>query len=400
MNAQEVAMALKIDDMNKVLATLSAHNSAHFLVIALRPSQVPEAIFTRNCRLMLPAWFFKDHKDNLKLQDFVVLSSALSIIPCKVRLRVSTRARAQRHNSETYFGKGWKAFARINELKVGDSLIFHLRGKSEFQVYIFRGTGNPTTVSSSHAPPKCSTDSSDLSGRSAQYDSSAGCSAHQHLSGEGSDGLQGLPEDLCEAIAKKRKLVGSEEAAAVCTPENPSLIKLRLTDLENVQVSSVQMRHGLRSGQEPQRSKKTTSCVHNCDVRKLVHVKEEFQFPIVSLPSFIQRLVKFNVQDTAGNTSGACFDVPRSFVRKHNIQLQPHVKLQGIRGDSPFRVVTCTYNMLQDSEERSSSPPLSLGWGDFVRDNALQAGQQLVFTLVSESFFVIREVYEIVVYTK
>ena len=93
-------------------------------------------------------------------------------------------------------------------------------------------------------------------------------------------------------------------------------------------------------------------------------------------------------------------DVPRSFVRKHNIQLQPHVKLQGIRGDSPFRVVTCTYNMLQDSEERSSSPPLSLGWGDFVRDNALQAGQQLVFTLVSESFFVIREVYEIVVYTK
>ncbi|KAG0587986.1 hypothetical protein KC19_2G206900 [Ceratodon purpureus] len=376
MNAQEAAMALKIDDMNKVLATLSAHNSAHFLVIALSPSQVPEATFTRNCRLMLPAWFVKDHEVNLKLQDFVVLSSALSIIPCKVRLRV-TRARAQRHNSETYFGKGWKAFARINELKVGDSLIFHLKGKSEFQVYIFRGTGNPTT-----------------------YDSSAGCSAHQHLSGEGSDGLQGIPEDLCEAIAKKRKLVGSKEAAAVCTPENPSPIKLRLSELENVQVSSVQMRHGLRSGQEPQGSKKTTSCVHNCDARKLVHVKEEFQLPIVSLPSFIQRLVKFNVQDTAGNTSGARFDVPRSFVRKHNIQLQPHVKLQGIRGDSPFRVVTCTYNMLQDSEERSSSPPLSLGWGDFVRDNALQAGQQLVFTLVSESFFVIREVYEIVVYTK
>ena len=93
-------------------------------------------------------------------------------------------------------------------------------------------------------------------------------------------------------------------------------------------------------------------------------------------------------------------DVPFSFVKKHDIQLQPHVKLQGTREDSPFRIVTCSYNMLQDSEERSKRPPLSLGWGDFVRDNALKVGQQLVFTLVSESYFVIKEVSEIVVYTK
>ena len=93
-------------------------------------------------------------------------------------------------------------------------------------------------------------------------------------------------------------------------------------------------------------------------------------------------------------------DVPLYFVKKHNIQLQPHVKLQGSQEESPFQTVTCTYNMLQDSEERSTRPPLSLGWGDFVRDNALQVGQQLVFTLVSESFFVIREVSEIVIYTK
>lgn len=93
-------------------------------------------------------------------------------------------------------------------------------------------------------------------------------------------------------------------------------------------------------------------------------------------------------------------DVPLSFVREHGVQLQTHVKLQGTREESPFRTVTCTYNMLQDSEERSKRPPLSLGWGDFVRDNALQADQELVFTLASDSVFLVREVFEIVVYTK
>ena len=61
--------------------------------------------------------------------------------------------------------------------------------------------------------------------------------------------------------------------------------------------------------------------------------------------------------------------------------------------------MTCSYDTLQDGE-RSTRLPLSLGWGDFVRDNTLQAGQELVFTLASESFFIIREVSEIVIYTK
>lgn len=85
----------------------------------------------------------------------------------------------------------------------------------------------------------------------------------------------------------------------------------------------------------------------------------------------------------------------------HGIQLQALVKLQGIHDKSPFRLVTCSRGMQQGGEHFAElRPPSSLGWGDFVRDNALRTGQELVFTLAAESFFVVREVYKIVVYTK
>ena len=52
MNAKEVTMALKLDDMAKVLVALNGQNSAHFAVTVLSPSQVPEAVITKNCRLV------------------------------------------------------------------------------------------------------------------------------------------------------------------------------------------------------------------------------------------------------------------------------------------------------------------------------------------------------------
>ena len=85
-------------------------------------------------------------------------------------------------------------------------------------------------------------------------------------------------------------------------------------------------------------------------------------------------------------------EVPSSFLEKHGIQLQHHVKLQGIREDSPIRTVTCSENVLKDDEDSSKPGALWLGWGDFVRENGLCAGQELAFTLTSESFFVVREV--------
>ena len=81
---------------------------------------------------------------------------------------------------------------------------------------------------------------------------------------------------------------------------------------ENVQVSSVQMRLGLRNSQEPpvdhQALKTPLTGAQNTGVsRSVLLVKKEFLLPKVPLPSFIQRLVVFNIQDTAGNTSGGRF---------------------------------------------------------------------------------------------
>lgn len=80
-------------------------------------------------------------------------------------------------------------------------------------------------------------------------------------------------------------------------------------------------------------------------------------------------------------------EVPSSFVITHGIQLQAaHVHLQGIREESLVRPVTTCF-----LSEFSANPHLCLGWGDFVRENSLRAGQELVFTLAAESFFVVRE---------
>jgi len=72
------------------------------------------------------------------------------------------------------------------------------------------------------------------------------------------------------------------------------------------------------------------------------------------------------------------------------------VQLQGIQAESPIRTVTCAFKITQQDMEESATSTrassLSLGWGDFVRENGLRAGQELAFTLAAASFFVVREV--------
>ncbi|KAG0627027.1 hypothetical protein M758_2G168800 [Ceratodon purpureus] len=408
-------------EMTRVLQELKG--TIHFVIDRLGKSQVPENTDSETCRLMLPTWFVQEHGD--KLQEVIVLRSTSSSIPCRVRLRIyntpATKAPAIK------FGKGWRDFATCNGLVVGDSLIFELRGLSQFDVYVFRGSGFPTEISSSQAPKDWSTESG-ISQKNGNCNSDgAGCNKFQHLVGESSEGSEDI--DLCEVVARKRKARGEDTASASqCASQNPSFIKLRLSELENVQVSSMERhpgsqksqqppvvhqlfgmpisenRHDSQNGPEPpvdhQRLRSMPSSTENNHIARNSDIKLEFHPPAkVSLPSFIHKLVEYNVQDSAGNTSGARFNIPLTFAKRHGIRLQAHVKLQGTREGSSHRIVTCSYDIMQDGD-RSSKVPLSLGWGDFVRDNALQAGHELVFTLASESFFVIREVSEIVVYTK
>lgn len=93
-------------------------------------------------------------------------------------------------------------------------------------------------------------------------------------------------------------------------------------------------------------------------------------------------------------------EVPYAFVMTHGRQLlAAHVHLQGIRHESPVRPVTACYFNMQKVGEQPIKRLLRLGWGDFVKANSLRVGQELAFTLVAESCFIVREVPEIIILT-
>ena len=178
----------------------------------------------------MPTWFVQEHGD--KLQEVIVLRSTSSSIPCRVRLRIYS---APPKAPAIKFGKGWRDFATCNGLVVGDSLIFELRGLSQFEVYVFRGTGLPAElVSSSQAPKDWSTDF-EVSQKNGNCNSSGtGCNRFQHLAAESSEGSEDI--DLCEAVTAKKRRIGEEDAASAslqCS-QNPFFIKLRLSELVSI----------------------------------------------------------------------------------------------------------------------------------------------------------------------
>lgn len=78
--------------------------------------------------------------------------------------------------------------------------------------------------------------------------------------------------------------------------------------------------------------------------------------------------------------------IPLDFWKAYGKRLHSLVKLQGIREESEVQPVLCcpTYG-------RRTRIFLRAGWGDFANDNNLEAGQELLFTLAADSYFVVRE---------
>lgn len=73
----------------------------------------------------------------------------------------------------------------------------------------------------------------------------------------------------------------------------------------------------------------------------------------------------------------------------HRSQLHDPVQVQGIHEDSPVHDdVRCVCYMANGSDRIYLKGP---GWDDFVSDNDLRFGQELVFTLTADSCFTVRE---------
>jgi len=75
-------------------------------------------------------------------------------------------------------------------------------------------------------------------------------------------------------------------------------------------------------------------------------------------------------------------------VRTHGNQLRGSVKLQGIHEDSPIFLVTCRRR--PDHRLRIYFFPTE--WCRFVKENGLKKGHELQFSLIDESYFVVRKV--------
>jgi len=79
-------------------------------------------------------------------------------------------------------------------------------------------------------------------------------------------------------------------------------------------------------------------------------------------------------------------EIPGGFCRKYGNRIRTVVKLQGIHEQSPERTMTCYTSFGMDIRHR-----VKKGWAAFIAENHLHEGQQLLFTLSADSFFVVRE---------
>ncbi|KAG0613183.1 hypothetical protein M758_6G083400 [Ceratodon purpureus] len=104
---------------------------------------------------------------------------------------------------------------------------------------------------------------------------------------------------------------------------------------------------------------------------------------VPGLPSFSHRLAASDVSR---------LEIPKDFAATYGSRLDGSVQLQGIHEGSPMQndvqCVRYTDNRLVSGRTRLF---LTVGWDDFVRNNALRIEQELVFTLTADSCFTVRE---------
>lgn len=90
----------------------------------------------------MPVSFVEKHGD--KLQKSVILRSESSARAWHINISLYFKKSG---SAQVSFSRGWRQFALFNNLSEGDSLIFSLKAKSEFEVYVFhKMAGNPKQI--------------------------------------------------------------------------------------------------------------------------------------------------------------------------------------------------------------------------------------------------------------
>ncbi|KAG0618119.1 hypothetical protein M758_4G040700 [Ceratodon purpureus] len=323
----------KSGDLNQVLQGLEVSGSVYFLKTLGRPQ--PNLKFGQCDQLILPFCFMKEHAEII--EEWVILRTFSSSKPWRVRVHVDRNSRG---SVEVRFVGGWREFAAENRLREGDSLIFVLKldARSEFEVYIFRGTS--VSAASSQVP----------AGQWPIWERMSGCKVEKDAKFSGRYTLRSVGDGNMRGggevyTGKKRKV---DEAPSSCFDD--------------------EHRSGLES-----------EAFTGCECKRFSP-----QHGTNPLPSFRRPIKSFVVKDGR-------LEIPASFVRMHGMRLQDDVKLQGIHQESPVYSVTLGSRIKQrTSNERRLF--FQTGWKTFLNANGLQEGQELNFTLTADSFFTVRVV--------
>uniref|UniRef100_A0A7I4CZY7 TF-B3 domain-containing protein n=1 Tax=Physcomitrium patens TaxID=3218 RepID=A0A7I4CZY7_PHYPA len=277
----------------------------------------------RTCQLTLPRQFVREHGN--RIRKSVVLLSGLSHGPWNLWLSICPSRPVM---PEVTFSSGWRAFVAFNGLEEGDHLIFSLTAVSQFQVYIFNGNGHQKKPQMLEASVKWS-DGIEFPQKKI---------LNQSLGYNLAEGNAGLVCNVCPICARRRPLSEKEFAGTAstdtCSQSSPHSSAL------NAQVS-------LEFSQK---------------CRKY-------------FPSFSKRIVARDVFR---------LEIPQHFAVKYGSQLLDSIQLQGIHESSPVRNLQ-TISHLDKARVRLYLA--GAGWDNFVTENMLRVGNELVFYLSADSFF-------------
>ncbi|KAG0588314.1 hypothetical protein KC19_2G233600 [Ceratodon purpureus] len=369
----DVIGQLSTDVKTEVLRKLQGRIYFEKTVTASTASGYP----SRDPKLAMPSQFVHSHGD--KFRKSVILRVTSSSREWPVKLSSAP---------QFCFRGGWRAFAEFNGLLEGDSLIFSLIAVSEFEVYVFSSSGSPKKPPDSQSAASSGCIDAGIARKKAKH--SDVCKNELVLVEESVEGGVKLEE-----VIAKKKTTGREQHAVSSSGHIPTSLRnsafskdSKPKNVTKVHDSTKDHHHGPKMEQEhtfycdqdmvPGASGGRENSVNEHQGPTIQKIARDFQ-----PPGFFKRLTVVNVGNAEKTPD---MEVPAEFWKAYGSRLGSVVKLQGIREESQVRTMDC-------SRKYGMQPRIFLrsGWSEFATENNLEVGQELLFTLTADSYFVVRE---------
>lgn len=285
--------------------------------------------------LTLPLQFVQEH--GYRIDRWVILrirtSAGTSSRPWVVKIEAHKKPDGTRF---VHFSDGWESFTTHNQVQEGDSFIFLLSRegvRSEFEVYVFREIGGSVSM------------------------------------------LELLEEEEEEEKEEEKE----EEGLGILDSGNS-------TSPVSDPKSNVPPCPALPKDED------VRTITGNSSASKASGSQQAEQSDSV-FPSFRKRMSASCIQRSSGKSNSGQFEFPVVFANTYGERLLPAIQLQGIYEKSPVYLVACNRNKgWPKPKEFCRLRIKDSDWNAFVKENKLQKGHVLEFSLTADSHFEVRKV--------